>query len=420
MAVMLIVSAGALGVPLAAGGKQPKCQIVNTRVDASYATLQAANDASSTRAGDTLAVRGTCIGTATLSKNVTVVGRSNPGWGQATLDGNQLGSVVTVNSGLQVAISNLTITHGTGSIPLNQTVRLGGGIRNYGLLTLMGVSITGNAAQRGGGVWTQGDLTVNHSSVSGNTAQGGGGIYVPMALSTPHTAVSITDSEVEGNTASGSGGGITLDEGGSLTVTRSSVSRNVGLNGGGFEGSKANLTCNDSSFEGNTASGSGGAIQDDGGLHTFNDCRIVGNRAASGGGIDGYISTYLVFNGSSIVANNIASDFGGGIIKRDGTITFNDTASVSGNTASTGAGISLAGGGQLTLNDSSSIHNNTATVSGGGVAAGGGSVTLNGSSSIHDNTAGVSGGGIYASFSTLFNCVAGTNVYGNTPDDISP
>ena len=173
--VALVVSAGVLGVPLAAGGKQPKCLIVNTRVDASFATLQAANDASSTRAGDALVVKGTCTGITTVTKNVTITGKSNPGFGPATLDGNQLGSVVTITSGVQVAISNLTITHGTGSIPVNQSFRLGGGIRNYGLLALTGVSIIGNAAYTGGGVWTKGDLTLDHSSIRGNTAQGAGG-----------------------------------------------------------------------------------------------------------------------------------------------------------------------------------------------------------------------------------------------------
>jgi predicted outer membrane repeat protein len=71
---------------------------------------------------------------------------------------------------------------------------------------------------------------------------------------------------------------------------------------------------------------------------------------------------------------------------------------------------------------SSTISNNTAAnVNGGGIYSYGGSVTLNGSSTISNNTA-ANGGGIFNSsgLGTLNNCVAGVNVYNNTPNDIAP
>ena len=94
-----------------AEGKQPKCLIVNLGGGGgTWDTLQAAQDAAA--AGDTLKVKGTCHGPTTLSKDLTVVGQSNPGFGTATLDGDRAGSVVTIGPGVSAAISDLTITGG--------------------------------------------------------------------------------------------------------------------------------------------------------------------------------------------------------------------------------------------------------------------------------------------------------------------
>ena len=57
-------------------------------------------------------MKGTCHGPTTLTKDLTVVGQSNPGFGTATLDGDHAGSVVTIGDGVSAAISSLTITGG--------------------------------------------------------------------------------------------------------------------------------------------------------------------------------------------------------------------------------------------------------------------------------------------------------------------
>ena len=54
----------------------------------------------------------------------------------------------------------------------------GGGIDNYGVLTLNNSTVTGNSAANGGGICNRLVLTLNNSTVSGNSATNeGGGIY---------------------------------------------------------------------------------------------------------------------------------------------------------------------------------------------------------------------------------------------------
>src|SRR5262249_15573087 len=132
-------------VPLA-GATQPKCLVVNARSGQSYGTLQEAVAAAS--AEDTLKVKGTCYGTTTITKNLTIVGQSNPGFGPATLNGAKSGSVLIVEEIATVAITGLTITGGSGS----------------------SVSICDNC---GGGIYNNGSLTLTNSTVRDNTAAGG-------------------------------------------------------------------------------------------------------------------------------------------------------------------------------------------------------------------------------------------------------
>ena len=69
-----------------------------------------------------------------------------------------------------------------GKIDMNFTLQNGGGgISNYGTLTITGGSIEVNTAEStGGGISNYGTLTITGGSISGNTASGGagGGIYV--------------------------------------------------------------------------------------------------------------------------------------------------------------------------------------------------------------------------------------------------
>ena len=111
-----------LAAPAAQAATAP-CMIVDQQIDASYTSVQVAENAA--KAGDTLSATGTCNGTTEITKNLTITGG-------ATLDGDQAGSVLTIDSGVTVTISSFTITGGTGSFPNFQVAAEGGGIYIYG------------------------------------------------------------------------------------------------------------------------------------------------------------------------------------------------------------------------------------------------------------------------------------------------
>ena len=79
-------------------GAQPSCAVSNTRNHKGYSSLQDAVAAA--KAGDTLEVKGSCVGNTTLDRDVTLSGVSNKAFpGAPTLDGNQTGRVLTINGG---------------------------------------------------------------------------------------------------------------------------------------------------------------------------------------------------------------------------------------------------------------------------------------------------------------------------------
>jgi hypothetical protein len=267
LTIALLALAGALTAPLAAGrpaapaAGRPTCLVVNT-AGGGYRTLQAAVDAAS--AGDTLKVKGTCVGTTTISKNLSVGGQTNPAFGEPRLDGGGGGPVVTVRAA--VAINNLTIRNGdTVAVPFPGDQ--GGGIFNGGTLTLTGVTVTANSAWEGGGIFNaSGTLTLTDSAVISNHAdageaggvlgKGGGGIF-----NYANGTVTLIDSSVSGNTsAGGSGGGIYEDLEASLTLRgTSSITGNSADVGGGIFITYAMVTCLDAnSITGNLGGGIAG------------------------------------------------------------------------------------------------------------------------------------------------------------------
>jgi predicted outer membrane repeat protein len=388
-----------------ASAAERKCVVVNVGTGQSYSTLQAAVNAVTTT-GDTLKVKGTCYGTTRISKNLTIVGESVYGSGQATLDGAKSGSVVTVERGVTVAITRLTITGGSGSPEPFTSSIVGGGITNFGSLTLTDSTVSGNTAfevgtggGKGGGIFNGGEyspeasLTITDSTVSGNeTHYWGGGI------GNEEGSVTLNDSTVSRNTARQEGGGIAQAFRGSLTITDSTVADNtavavyLGL-GGGIAVIEGSLTLTNSTVRGNAASLGGGGI--------YGSTTII-----SGGGRNS-----LTLDNSAVTRNTATGSFelegtkylghGGGILDRAGTVT---------------------------LNGASSVSRNEAAGDGGGIYSGktlerqADSVRLNDSSSVTRNTAGGDGGGIYSEKSGGATLTFGTGWTGvvsrNEPDDI--
>ncbi len=260
-------------------------------------------------------------------------------------------------------------------------------------LNISGVTIVdGNAAGSSGGAINVagGSLSLTRSTLSGNTAMDGGAIAISAATGFPFflpaASAALAASTISGNTATDEGGGIF--NAGALTLTDTSVTNNTANAGGGIAstGGAASLTLTNSTVGFNTATPSdGGGIWNVDGIATLTN---------------------------STVGNNNAGSDGGGVFNDDGIATLTNST-VSGNTAAVvGAGVSNAGG-MLTLT-SSTVSGNTAVVGVGGIFnTGGGALTVV-NSTIAGNNAAVAGGIRHSGNSaTLKNTI----VAANGPDD---
>jgi Glycine rich protein len=264
----------------------PACDVVNARTRSTYTELQEAVEAA--QAEDTLEVKGICKGDTTITSAtspLTIKGSVD----DAQLNGEKReGAVLTVEKGVAVAITNVTITGGS-------SATAGGGIRTAGQLTLTNSWIRNNEAPLGGGIGNLGKLTLTNSHVSANTATEEGG-----GLSSISGTVTLDDSVVAGNTAGGSGGGIAAGYGGTLTLNDSVVSGNEAPSGGG------------------------------GGIALFEEATAI-----LGGGIANELTSSLTLNSSSKVTENKATggkEHGGGIYNETDSTLSLDGANVSKNT----------------------------------------------------------------------------------------
>lgn len=111
-------------------------------------------------------------GPVTITDNLTISqGTTLDGTGQqVTIDGGGTGSVITVNSGVQFAVTNLTLTNGSNTV--------GGGIDNAsGRVTLTNSTVSGNSAGDlggGGGIYNvSGTVTLGATILVGNSASSG-------------------------------------------------------------------------------------------------------------------------------------------------------------------------------------------------------------------------------------------------------
>ena len=153
----------------------------------------------------------------TLDKNLTLDGSALANG--ITLDGNANRRIFEVSSNRTVVLNSLTVANGKSYV--------GGGILNWGNLTVNRCTLTGNVATDasggGGAIWNQfGTLTVNQSTLTGNDAdysQGGG------AICNDHGDLTVNQSTLTGNSAVAS----TLGGGGILSVTGQSFALDVGF-----------------------------------------------------------------------------------------------------------------------------------------------------------------------------------------------
>jgi hypothetical protein len=226
---------------------------VTTLTDSGTGSLRAALAAANS--GDTIVFSNGLTGTITLAStltinnNVTILG---PGANLLTVSGNNAVTVFTINSGVQMSLSGLTIANGNTTGP-------GGGISNNGVLTVSSSSFNDNstAGNEGGAINNSGTLVVSASSFIGNSA-------------------SLGDAGVGG----------AINNSGVLTVDDSTFSANFSNNGGAICNSDGTATISDSTFSANSSgSAGGGAIFVFGGAVTATNNIFAGNTARVGAGV---------------------------------------------------------------------------------------------------------------------------------------
>jgi autotransporter family porin len=366
-----------------------------------------------------------------VNKNLTITGPAVTGNNPPTVvvDGQQLGRLFYIETGVNVTLKYLLIQNGNATDG-------GGGICNKGNLTVTNCSINNNTASYGGGIFNDyGNLTVTNSTLNNNNAKvvfGGGGIFT-------RGVCTVTNSTISGNIATEGGGILTH---GFCTVINSTFTQNTATSteaengGGGINNYDGTCIVTNSTFIQNTAY-HGGGICNPGGIFTLYNSTLIQNTATKeGGGIYNYF--YSIFNViNSTISGNIASD-GGGIVNlwyvnctvTNSTITGNTAtgsfggggiynsnaycivtnSAITGNNATNGGGI-LNDGAYCTVTNST-LNNNIATGTdygyGGGILNMG-FCTVN-NSTINNNIA-TEGGGI---FSALGNCtVTGSTLINN-------
>jgi hypothetical protein len=312
--------------------------------------------------------------------------------------------------------------------------RATGGGGGDGVVTCFGSYCTrsGNGGSGGeglgGGLYVNGSaLTISTSTIATNQGTGGsGGAYgyggsgLGAGLYNGGT-LTVSNSTLSGNSATGPGGGI--DSFGTLTVSNSTLSGNSASNGGAIWNA-GTLTVSDSTLSGNTAGQNGAGIETGGAL-TVMGSTLSGNSAGySGGGIYNY-GTVTVSH-STLSGNSATGTYvGGGGINNYGTLTVSNST-LSGNSASYyGGGIFNNFFGTLTVSNSTLSGNSAPYGYGGGIDTYSSyRVTLT-NVTLTANRAGIGGGLDVLPGSFVFPVLHNTLIAGNflgatgaTPDDV--
>jgi hypothetical protein len=316
------------------------------------------------------------------NKNLHIAGL---GADQLTISGQNQVRVFEVASGANVTLSDLTVTHGNG-LPGNSAAlhpnRGGGVVVDEGsTLTITGSTVSDSSATLnlgglsggglGGGIADYGTLTVSNCQVTDNVAETtfGGGIAVFFAT---------------------------------LTVSDSIVSDNeANQNGGGIQGVSSTVSVSDSTLSGNSASTrNGGGIYNSGGALTITGCTVTGNTAAvDGGGIANNSATNGIANSNGVLTvsgSNVSKNFctlgGGGIFNLATAKVSISGITLSDNTAATGTGGGIVSQSGPMFLSASTLSRNSGSQAGGGIFNVGTLVV--GDCTFSDNAA-FAGGGIW-------------------------
>jgi hypothetical protein len=367
----------------------------------------------------------------------------------AVIDGAGLFRPLTMSTGSDLTISNITLTSGS-------AIKGGGIYNNGGALTITSSTIIDNIGQTGGGVYAinSASILIKNSIISLNSAtSNGGGIALAK-----HSLLTLSSSSITKNTsnaqgggvfatdfssiriennynnnrqaifenfATGNGGGIALAKNSSLTLSSSSITKNTSnAQGGGVHGiNSASILIKNSIISLNSATGSGGGIAlDKHSLLTLSSSSITKNTSNSrGGGMFGNNFSSIRIennynNNRQAIFENFATGNGGGIaLDKHSSLTVS-SASITKNTSNAqGGGVHAINSASILIKNSI-ISLNSATSNGGGIALDKNSSLTLSSSSITKNTSNSRGGGMFATDNVLAN-ISNTIISNNTSND---
>ena len=250
-----------------------------------YQTVQAAIDNPGTISGDVVRIMDDVHTEAGIivSKNITIQGISQE---KSIIQAHEQAKEATdrvflIVEGVKVTVRDLIIQKGFPT----QTPYTGGGILNYGELTVENCLISKNRAGDAGGIQNRGNLVVINSIISHNYADGfgdpgmecgkGGGIVNAF-----QSSLTIYNSRITSNVAAGKGGGLHVACEGNATLINSIISENKSTRNGGGVFLKGTLTLIDSQVTRNSTPADGGGIIVYGTLNYINS--IIGGNISGG------------------------------------------------------------------------------------------------------------------------------------------
>jgi predicted outer membrane repeat protein len=297
--------------------------VTPARADIVHVTNCSDSDPGSLRAvvagaanGDTVVFDLDCIGAAqiTLSSEILVTGKAVTvdGTGhRVTISGGDMSRIFNAGGGGTLILKRLTLTHGAAGD--------GGALVATGSLTLEDITVSSSTASLNGGgaIATFGGATlfVARSTFTGNSAPLlGGAIYNNDSTASIETST-FTGNQVGGG-GLGIGGGVASFSGGVMAVSRSTFAGNTADNSGGaVKGAdNAQVTLANSTLTDNTAMVAGGGISISGSMATIENVTFSGNHIPAG-----LFGSEIDSDGRTTVLNTIVSGSSGG--NCSGTIT---------------------------------------------------------------------------------------------------
>jgi hypothetical protein len=302
------------------------------------------------------------------SQTVTITGGTIENNTAVTFGGGiyvEGGTIAVTGSNVKINNNSVTGTsaqNGGGAICVMYTSNGYGA----GVATLSGITMQGNtAANLGGGILNYGRLSLTEVTVSGNSAKLGGGIYSNGVSTEIHSGY------VKDNTSTTNGGGVYIAGGTSNSISGTVSGNTATLNGGGLyvAGGTANIamvSANELGIISGNKAVDGAGIYSAGGATNIYGKVVTNTSSNSGGGVYVHGGTVTMYSGALINGNTATNGAGGGAYIHSGTLAMTGTTSsiqynatkTTTNAGAQGAGVHVATSGTFSVQDGAIVANN--------------------------------------------------------------